>query len=90
MKRMRNARAQSGERRFERVARERVRVLVWLQPFAEPHHRDAVDRGHQNPEHRVGLRARREQSPASMTLWMCAAIVHLHLANETETLPVLG
>src|SRR6266542_4526278 len=89
MKRMRNPRTESRERGFERVARKRVGVLSRRHPVAEPHHRNAVDRGHQNPEHRVSLSSRREQSSVDYGLDVCGHLM-LHLADESKPLPVLA
>ena len=90
MKRMGDAGAQSGQRGFERVARERVGVLAGAEPVAQTHDRDAVNRRHQDPEHRVRFGVRRAAVPASITLWMCAGESSFHLADETEPLPVAG
>jgi len=89
MKRMRDPCPESRERGFECVARKRVGVLVWSQPFTEPHHRDAVDRGHQNPEHRVRVRSRREESRVDDGLDVRGHL-QLHLADEPKSLPVLA
>ena len=89
MKRMRDPCSEPRERGFERVARKRVGVLVWPQPFTEPHHRDAVDRGHQNPEDRVRVRSRREQSSVDYGLDVRGHL-QLHLADESKSLPVLA
>ena len=54
---MRKARAESGERRFERVVRERVDVFARMHALAEADDGDAMNGGAQHPEDHVGRRA---------------------------------
>jgi hypothetical protein len=89
MKRMRDPCSEPRERGFERVARKRVGVLCRRQPFTEPHHGNAVDRGQQNFEHGVGVGPRREQSSVDYALDVRGHLI-LHLPYEAEPLPVLA
>src|SRR5678815_2703773 len=61
MKRVGDASTQTCQCRFERVAREPVRVVVRTQTAAQPHGRCTVNRGRQDAKRRVSLGVRRKQ-----------------------------
>ena len=89
MKRMGDARSQSGQRRFERVAGERVGVLAGREAFAE-----RITATPWIAAIRIRNTASRlvpgGKAPASMTRLDAASPSFLHLAHETKPLPVAG
>jgi hypothetical protein len=84
---MGNTCSQTGERRFQRVAGERVCVLLWSKTTAQPNRRDAMNCGHQNSKRSIGLGVSMQQPGVDDALNV-GREPSLHLVDKTKTLPV--
>ena len=74
---------------LQRVAGERVGVFVGAEAAAKAHDRDAMNRGHQDPKHRVCFGVGRQQSSIDDALDVRGES-SFHFADETKPLPVMA